>query len=661
MLTDEPLPCRPSAATRDTGFTVRGLAGAGVLCTDGVHLYAKRWFNDRSTVYPGNDLLTRVGSGLNGTYQSANFGPIADSTTAGISATYHGNGFIYSECGRAFQLERVSPVTGRLDTVAVPAGLVEWKTGRVIDGHALITSDGRLVYNVAMSSPAGARTEWLVRVFDPGAGWSLVREFTSPPTETGFTYEWTDGILADGTRLYLIEYGGLHRIRMIDAVDGRFLDEWTSDQAETRIISGQYDWVNNKIWLGELWGSAIFRYEGQGQVDSASVLSEPVGPASRWGQVRVAGTSGSGLLAVDLLAAEGTGWVAVPGQEGIAPGTTVDLSGLDPGRFPRLRLRARFSGGPEGGASLASWAVDYTPRRSLQLAGAEGRAGGSGLVVALTVRNLSPFEVTGARVVLERGDGAGKEREFPLPTLGRGATVQVRVDSVAAPPPGVRLFAALSAPGLDADPDDDRREVLLLGDDRVPVIARVWPEGGLYLSGDPLRSDQGLVLAAPGLTGAELSLRFDGAPVTPDSLLDPFPDTGPRLLFRPRAEAGRHRLEVRVRRDGEELGERRLDLRVASGLALGKVLVYPHPIRDRAALTFVLSEPAEVTVGIYALSGRLVRSLDPGTLEAGFVAVPWDGRDEEDEPVANGAYLYVLRARSGREEVVARGPVVVVR
>jgi hypothetical protein len=239
--------------------------------------------------------------------------------------------------------------------------------------------------------------------------------------------------------------------------------------------------------------------------------------------------------------------------------------------------------------------------------------------------------------------------------------VQVQVDSVAAPPSGVRLFASLSAPGLDADPGDDRREVLLLGDDRVPVIARVWPEGGQYLSGDPLRPDQGLVLAAPELTGAELSLRFDGAPAEPDSLLDPFPATGPRVLFRPRAESGTHRLEIQVRRGGEELGRRRLVLRVTSGLALGKVLVYPHPVREAAALTCVLSAPAEVTVEIYALSGRLVRSLGPVAREAGFAAMPWDGRDQDGEPVASGAYLYVLRARARGEEVVARGPVVVVR
>ena len=216
-------------------------------------MYAKRWFNDDSTVYPGVDFFARVGSGFNGTRRDLLYEFLADSTTAGISATYHSDGFIYNESGRAFELERLSVESGRLDTVEVPAGLLEWKYGLVEDGHSLITSDGRHIYNVSMSSATGTRTGWGVRVFDPANDWELVREFTSPPTETGFTFEWTDGVVADGERLYLIEFGGERRIRMIDAEDGTFLDEWVSDQDTTRVISGQYDWVNNKLWLGDLF------------------------------------------------------------------------------------------------------------------------------------------------------------------------------------------------------------------------------------------------------------------------------------------------------------------------------------------------------------------------------------------------------------------------
>ena len=275
VLSSAERPLRPSSATREDGFTVRGLEGAGVLCTDGTYLYAKRWYNDDSTIYPGTDFFARIGTGFNGTRRGVLYGSLADSTTAGISATYHADGYIYNDSGRAFELERISVESGIMDTVEIEAGLLEWKYGRIEDGHSLITSDGRYIYNASMSSEAGTRNEWRIRVFDPAADWSLVRDFTSPPTENGFTFEWTDGLLADGRRLYLVEFSGRRRIRMVDAFDGRFLDEWTSDQDTTRIISGQYDWVNNKVWLGDLFGPAVFRYAGLGKVEAGRLTSGP--------------------------------------------------------------------------------------------------------------------------------------------------------------------------------------------------------------------------------------------------------------------------------------------------------------------------------------------------------------------------------------------------
>ena len=45
----------------------------------------KRWFNDDSTVYPGTDFFTRIGTGFNGSVEDHYYGFLADSTTAGIS------------------------------------------------------------------------------------------------------------------------------------------------------------------------------------------------------------------------------------------------------------------------------------------------------------------------------------------------------------------------------------------------------------------------------------------------------------------------------------------------------------------------------------------------------------------------------------------------
>ena len=660
-LSPEPLPFRPSSATREDGFTVLGLAGAGVLCTDGTLVYAKRWYNDNSTVYPGDDFFTHVGTGSGDYHRTGHYGQLADSTTAGISATYHSDGYIYSESGHAFELERLSVATGALDTVAVHLGLLEWKSGQVEDGHSLITSDGRFIYNVSMSSQKGARTEWGVRVFDPARNWALVREFTSPPTENGFTFQWTDGILADGRRLYLIEYGGQRRIRMIDAFDGRFLDEWTSDQDTTRIISGQYDWINNKVWLGDLLGSAVFRYTGMGYVDSAAALSAPIGPAARWERLQLDGeATDSGHLQADLLVRRADRWAAHPDFVGLSPGTAIDLSRLDAGAYPQIRLRARLRGGHQN-TRLRSWSVDFAPRPSLRLSRAEGKRAGTGLGIDLQVRNLSSFAVSDAFVRLERSDQNLLLREHPLAPLAPGETRQVHLDSLDIPPPGVRLFAQVKSGQPDAQPADDRQEVLLLFGGRAPLAFASWPDGHAFLSGDPLRPGQALIVAAPGVPGGRLELTADGDPAMPDSTLDPFPDIGPRLLYRPQLPAGRHLLQARLVRDGEELGLRELVFQLGDELTLANPLIYPHPVRDQTAFTYVLSHDAEVRVEIFALSGRLVRRLGPEPQTAGFRQLAWDVRDADGRRLANGAYLYLLHARRGAEEAIHRGPLAIVR
>ncbi|MFH1566936.1 MAG: FlgD immunoglobulin-like domain containing protein [Gemmatimonadota bacterium] len=653
---------RPGSASREDGFTVRDLAGAGVVCTDGTYLYAKRWYNDASTVYPGTDFFTRVGTGYGGSERGRNYGTFGDSTTAGISATYHGDGYIYAECGRVYQLERLDVTTGRLDTVAVPDGLLEWKRGRVEDGHALITSDGRYVYNVSMSSPRGTRTEWGVRVFEPGDGWRLVRQFTSPPTETAFTFEWTDGLLADGRHLYFLEYGGQRRIRMVDAVDGRFLDEWRSDQDTTRVISGQYDGRNNKVWLGDLLGSGLYRYGGVGRSGRAAVIAPAVGPAARWDRVLVSGDAGQGDLRLALQGERGDGaWSDLPGLADLPLGRAVDLSGVDADAYPRLRLQARLAD-TTGTARLASWSLAFRPRPDLQLAGARATAAGdSGVMyLHLAVRNRTPAPVAGATLRLELDDGALVGRRS-LPALARGATL-VAADTVALPPLGRRLFAAVDPGEADAEPRDNRLEVPLLFEGRAPVAVVRWPSGQPLASGDPLRPDEGLLVSAPPVAAPRLALALDGARAEADSVLPAAVGYGLRLLLRPQLPAGEHRLQAHLFSGTVEIGGAERVFHVSDELLATNLLVYPHPVRQAADFTFALSEAAEVTVEIYALSGRLVRRLGPEPREAGFGRLAWDGRDEGGQPVAGGTYLYRFEARGpDRRQFARRRPLVVVR
>ena len=74
---------------------------------------------------------------------------------------------------------------------------------------------------------------------------------------------------------------------------------------------------------------------------------------------------------------------------------------------------------------------------------------------------------------------------------------------------------------------------------------------------------------------------------------------------------------------------------------------YPNPFNPETWIPYQLSQPAEVTLHIYAVDGRLIRTLALGHQPAGMYhsknrAVYWDGRNEVGESVASGVYFYTL-------------------
>ena len=76
---------------------------------------------------------------------------------------------------------------------------------------------------------------------------------------------------------------------------------------------------------------------------------------------------------------------------------------------------------------------------------------------------------------------------------------------------------------------------------------------------------------------------------------------------------------------------------------------YPNPFNPETWIPYQLSESAEVTLHIYAVDGRLIRTLTLGHQPAGMYqsksrAAYWDGRNAQGEPVASGVYFYTLSA-----------------
>jgi cytoskeletal protein CcmA (bactofilin family) len=72
---------------------------------------------------------------------------------------------------------------------------------------------------------------------------------------------------------------------------------------------------------------------------------------------------------------------------------------------------------------------------------------------------------------------------------------------------------------------------------------------------------------------------------------------------------------------------------------------YPNPFNPSTTITFALPKSGDVKLSIYNLKGQLVRTLVSGPVAAGWHKVVWDGRDQEENPVASGIYLYRLATK----------------
>jgi hypothetical protein len=71
----------------------------------------------------------------------------------------------------------------------------------------------------------------------------------------------------------------------------------------------------------------------------------------------------------------------------------------------------------------------------------------------------------------------------------------------------------------------------------------------------------------------------------------------------------------------------------------------PNPFRDAAVIRYASPSESLVSLEIYDLSGRLVRSLLDDEVPPGYHSVIWDGRDDAGAEVGSGVYFARLAVR----------------
>ncbi|NNF08044.1 MAG: carbohydrate-binding protein [Candidatus Eisenbacteria bacterium] len=83
---------------------------------------------------------------------------------------------------------------------------------------------------------------------------------------------------------------------------------------------------------------------------------------------------------------------------------------------------------------------------------------------------------------------------------------------------------------------------------------------------------------------------------------------------------------------------------------------FPNPVRSRTTIEYTVPADGPVTVAIFDVRGRLVRTLVDESVASGTHTVSWDGKDNDGRPLASGIYYHRLetggRAHMGKMVLV---------
>ena len=71
---------------------------------------------------------------------------------------------------------------------------------------------------------------------------------------------------------------------------------------------------------------------------------------------------------------------------------------------------------------------------------------------------------------------------------------------------------------------------------------------------------------------------------------------------------------------------------------------HPNPFNPVTTLRYDLPEQGFVTITIYDMLGREIRTLVNTTQDAGFKSVIWNATNDYGKPVSAGVYLYKIQA-----------------
>ncbi|MDO9577576.1 MAG: FlgD immunoglobulin-like domain containing protein, partial [Candidatus Cloacimonadales bacterium] len=98
-------------------------------------------------------------------------------------------------------------------------------------------------------------------------------------------------------------------------------------------------------------------------------------------------------------------------------------------------------------------------------------------------------------------------------------------------------------------------------------------------------------------------------------------------------------------------------------VSIEQMLPYPNPIEKDGHFTFVITEDADITITIYTITGRKIKTIKKPACSAGYNQIYWNGKDGDGDEIANNTYFYKIKAKQLSNHKISEkiGKVIVLR
>jgi len=428
----------------------------------------------------------------------------------------------------------------------------------------------------------------------------------------------------------------------------------------------------------------------------AQLTTDLIGVASRWHSLSWQSSESEAQTQLTVFG------VRLDGKEDslltTAQRTGISLSAINAQRYPFLRLRATLIENEQTGRApvLQTLQLRYTLAGDAALSYRTFRAerdsveAGEPIQLSAEVRNLGAARLDSVPIRLSR-----------IERNGRRQTLQnVLIDSLR--PAQARMLSFVVSSSrmlneqtfiLEIDPENRIAELskqnnrtaltVFVRPDTVRPVAVIEIDGRRITNGELVRqrprimiraNDNSRTLTDTNAIRIFLNRRavfYDQNVLTfmPASATDPTASA----IFTPTLTDGDYTLSAIVRDASGNTADSAattVQFRVETEFKVENLFNYPNPFSDKTEFAFRLTRaddepPTEFKIFIYTISGRLIQELDVmpviNATWSEYYRVPWDGRDKDGDPLANGVYLYRVVVRSARHTITKTERLAIVR